>query len=173
MRCLGCSRRGHADGLQGSQEGPDRKAAHQTQSQSGEEFPAIAGTRNVAYQRGIPWYRVGPLCEIFFVFYNETCGLDGLESGCSCHHVRNAIAALNSMTDGTIMREGVVVLVRHDPFVEPKGATWLQYAIDLRVNGLERRGVDGGLDCVDGVKGVFRKIDILSRVLSALSAANR
>ena len=71
------------------------------------------------------------------------------------------------------MREGVVVLVRPDPFVEPKGATWLQYAMDLRVDGVEGRGVDCGLDCVDGVKGVFQESDILSQVSSALSATNR
>lgn len=68
---------------QESQEGPDCKAAHQAQSQSGEKFPVIAGAHTVAYRRGVPWYRVGPLCEIFFVFHHETCSLNGLESGCS------------------------------------------------------------------------------------------
>lgn len=50
-----------------------------------------------------------------------------------------------------MIKEDVVVLIRHKLFIEPKDATWLQYAMDLRVDGLERRGVDRGLDCLDGV----------------------
>lgn len=71
------------------------------------------------------------------------------------------------MTDGAMRREGVVIFVGHDPFKDPKGAPGLQYAINLRVDGLERRGVDCGLNCIDGVKGIFRKMDILDVFVSA------
>lgn len=105
-------------------------------------------------ERVVPRDLIGTISQVLRVLEFESRGLDGVQRVRRGHHVGDAVTLLDPQADLAVERVVVVVVIRHDPFVDAKRPARFEDFVDLTVDPLEAGGVDGGLDGVDGVEAV-------------------
>lgn len=103
----------------------------------------------------VPWDWVTTLSQILMVLQLETGSLDGSETLADADHLGDTITNLNTVADLTVLWVLLIVVVGHEPLVDTEASSWLQDLEDLAVDTLEGWGVDGSLDGVDVVEGVW------------------
>ena len=117
----------------------------------------------VAGERVIPGRSIRTLGQILVEFELETCSFDGGEAFGDLDHVGNSVALLNAKADFAVMCVVVVVVVRHEPFVDTKYAAWFEHAEDLRVDAFKGGGVNSGFDGVDRVERILGEGHLLEK----------
>src|SRR5690606_27924946 len=81
--------------------------------------------------------------------------LDGGKTVADANHLGDTITNLNTVANFTMLWVLLVVYVGHEPLVDTEASTWLQDLVNLAVNTLQRWGVNGSLDGVNEVEGVW------------------
>lgn len=143
-----------AEGLHEAGETVGEGAAPVRHAGDGEDVTDGLDVAHLARQGPVPGVGVGAVGKILVVQHLEAGGLHGVEGLGDLAHVGDAVALLDAEADLAVVQVVVVVLVGHEPLVDAKDAAGLEDAEDLAVDALERGGVDGSLDGVDGVERV-------------------
>lgn len=112
-------------------------------------------------QRPIPRARIWSFGHVFVLDHLEPGCLEGAHGFGCLDHICDAVSLFDVDADLAQTEIFVVVLFRHDPFVDAKDAAGLEDSEDFGVHVLQGRGVDCGLDSVDRVKGVVFEGDSL------------
>lgn len=122
---------------------------------NGEEVTNGLDVAELARQRPVPRKRVGAVSHILGAHELESSSLHGGDTLRDLAHVGDTVTLLDAETDLTMAEVVVVVLIGHEPLVDTKDTTGLEDAVDLAVDTLKGRGVDGSLDGVDSVESVL------------------
>lgn len=144
------------DLLQSPDELVNQAASDLGHSGNGWEIPDRLHVLEVASNWEVPWSGIlGSLGEILVVLEDEASSLDGTETLRDADHVGDTVALLDTETNLTVTDVVDVVLVGHEPLVDTEDSAWLQNVEDLGIDTLERLCVDGSLNGIDGIEGLW------------------
>lgn len=152
--------------------GQDLELLKQTSTLGSEVAAPLGGTENgeniterlhvlpLAGERVVPGDLIANISQILLVLNLETNILERLLGHLTGVHLGDTITNLDTVGNLTVTGVGLVVLVSQHPLVDTKGSTGLENTVDLAVNTLQNRGVDSGLDRVNGIKGLIGKVHL-------------
>ena len=107
-------------------------------AKNGREVADAAKVLQITGERPVPW--VGVLITVSQVlvhFQLEASLLHGLESDLDLLHVGDTVTLFDTKADLAVVLVAIVVVVRHQPFVDAEDATGLEDTKDLAIDTLQ------------------------------------